>query len=162
MENDATPAYAAIGRVAVAAGRLETVLAELADLLVNPKEPWTGQTFTTDVPTSRLITAILWLYEQRGGARLSELKSLLDRVFDLTQKRNEMLHADWIIEPVPGFPVMPPLRKRTELQSRKGPVHSSEFFTERELAGIAGQIAKAVSELYSFIKEILDSRAATQ
>jgi hypothetical protein len=162
MENDTTPAYAAIGKVAVAFGRLETALAELADRLVNPKEPWTGQAFTTDVRVSRLIDAILWLYEQRGGSRQSELKLLLNRILELSKKRNEILHADWIIEPVSGFPAMPPIRKRTELQSRKGPSHSTEMFTESELTNIAGQISKATSELYTFIKEIWESRVATQ
>jgi hypothetical protein len=162
MEHDTTPAYAAIGKVAVAFGRLETALAELADLLVNPKEPWTGQAFTTDVPTSRLITAILWLYEQRGGARLSELKSLLDRILELSQTRNKMLHADWIIEPVPGFPPMPPIRRRAELQPKKGPSHSTEMFTEPELTKTASEMSKATSELYTFIKEFWPRRGAKQ
>ncbi len=143
---------AAIGRVTVETGRLEQLLAEIGDLLVNPKEPWVGKAFTTDVPLNRLIDAVVWLYSERQLPDPRRFKSILDSVFTLAQERNRVVHSRWILSAVlSGFPVLP-IRTRIESRNRKGPTYKVEDFTEGQINQLADRIAKVTSDLIPFWK----------
>ena len=149
---DDSALLAAIGRVTVEAGRLEVLLAEIADSLVNPAELWVGKAFTTDIPLNRLIDAVIWLYSERRLPKTKHLKSILEGVFKLAQERNRIVHSRWIISPIiPGLPVLP-IRTRTESRNQKGPVYRREHFTERQINYLADKIAQSTSRLIPFWK----------
>jgi hypothetical protein len=149
---DNTTILAAIGRVTVEAETMETLLTEIGDMLLNPKDLWAGKAFTTDIPLNRLIDALIWLYNERKLPDAKKFISILENVFKLAQERNELIHARWIVTAViPGFPVIP-IRTRTGLHHRKGPYYKREHISEKQINDLADRIADASKQLNPFFK----------
>jgi hypothetical protein len=93
-----------IGRLAVAAGRIEATLVYIAEVLVSPDVPSIGSTIVGKQQFSSVAKLAKGILKDRLGTEASPASYLLDPVTSwiadagrIMEWRNRLLHATWMI-----------------------------------------------------------------
>jgi hypothetical protein len=140
--------YRAIGHVAVRWSRLEaniaTQLWRLADVASEPGACLTAQI----VGISRLLDALKSLVILRGGSAdlVGRLNKFLEKSHGLVEKRNRVIHDDWLFDP-PG-------PTRLEIKAKGRLVWEFRLESAATVEAVAIEIAHHTATFYALARRI--------
>jgi hypothetical protein len=148
-----------IGDVTVSFAMLEGILQMLAQSLLGAGQRL-GQIVTAELSFKALRALTVSLYVQRNGQDEpyhSEFRSLIKRLADTEEQRNQIVHSVWCAGNSPTTIT----RFKTTAKERYGIRSHFEDVSSEQLSTFAMEIKILAAELQQFCFKLLDSGKAT-
>jgi hypothetical protein len=152
--------YQLIGRITVQFATMEHRLQGLLEMLIGDGNNIIGPMFIHDIPLGGLLKKISMLAHcrlQDGSGLLSDLERILERIEDLRNERNLLIHGDWKIEDMDTLKITV-----RDFRMKYEPGALQEFsetkLTEKKLTAINRRLEGLGNEVDYFVRRLNETR----
>jgi hypothetical protein len=162
MIKDKDRVFQLIGKITVQLATMEHRLQTLLETLMGDGNTLVGPLFIHEVPFAGLIKKIGLLAHCKihdNSELLSELERVLDKLDDLREERNLLIHGDWKIEYVSSLRItVRDFKMKYDQDSLQE--YSETEFTEKKLTGLNRHLEGLGSDVDYLVRKISEIQSS--